>query len=555
MTVDIADWAQSRFGFYVDRHYQLGKWVLQPGPIRLADYHQRILRHIFTPDEAGRLPYDSVAWCECAKSGKSALAGLIALYAGLHADGDVILASNKQDQALSVMYRSLTDSLKFNPHMRTVPSRLSVVFRNGNTVKAIASNSKGEAGARFSLAVFDELWGYVYEDAQRLWSEFKTDPTRLNSLKFAIGYAGYAGESLLWEEQLNIGLAGQPVKELLDIDNGAEGPACWANGRHFTFWSHVPRQPWQTDAWLDSQRASLRPAEYARMIECYFSEGTGNFVEPEQWAACINPAHTPLPPGDRRPVYVGLDLATSAGGDDCALTAVYSDQGMVKLAFHKAWKGSERKTKLQLKESVYPYLLRAKEGYNLQGVWFDPFQALSLAEDLRKAGIRCIEVPQTHSSRGPKDTTLYNLIQARRLMLYPHDDLKHLAAKANARELGNGLIFLKKASTRGKIDLLVSLSNVTSECAYGRGGQVEFYPNNPFYEGEWPWKNGGNGHQNVEDLNRESAALQAEIRAEADRNQLLFLKKYYPAHYAAEIARLKAEEATEQSNLISPTGH
>ena len=69
--VDIVQWAGSQYGFYVDRHYIGGRWVLQPGPIRLADYHARILRHIFTPDESGRWPYDTVAGAEPAKSGKS----------------------------------------------------------------------------------------------------------------------------------------------------------------------------------------------------------------------------------------------------------------------------------------------------------------------------------------------------------------------------------------------------------------------------------------------------------------------------------------------------
>lgn len=538
---DIVDWAQSKFGFYVDRSYSRGRWVLTPGPIKLAEYHQRILRHIFTPDEVGRWPYDTVAWCEPAKSGKSAIAGLVAEYVALHGDGNssIVMASNKQDQAASLMFKSLTDSIGLNPHLpKVAPGRLSVTFRNGTEVKAIASNSKGEAGARFSLALFDELWAYVYQDSERLWAEFKTDPTRLNSLKFAIGYAGYVGESVLWEEQLNIGLKGQPVKDLLDIDNGHEGPACWANGRHFTFWSHIPRQPWQTDGWLASQQASLRPAEYARMIECYFAEGTGNFCEPEAWAALISPDHHPLPAGDPRPVYVGLDVATSAGGDDCALVGLYPDEGRVKVAFHMVWSGKDRKARLKLKETVFPYLVRARADYNLQGVWFDPYQALSLAEDLRAAGIRCVEVPQTHSSRGPRDTGLLDMVNARQLVLYEHKDFTALGSKASAKELGNGLIFLKKASGRSKIDLLIALSNTASEALYKRPAVATFSPVNPFYDnGIWP--TGGSNYDWIEEEQR----IIAERKAEAEAAQPLFLKKYFPVQYQEYLARLQAEQS------------
>lgn len=478
MTIDIVDWAESRFGFYVDRQYQNGKWTLQPGPIRLADYHARLLRHIFTPDSAGRLPYDVIAWCEPAKSGKSAIAGLVAQHIALHGERNstIVMASNKQNQAASIMYKSLTDSIALSKVLPNVdPGKYEVTFRNGNTVRAIASNSRGEAGARFTLALFDELWGYQYEDQQRLWSEFKTDPTRTMSLKFAIGYAGYADESELWEKLLKSGLAGEPVPELADLTNGDGSPTCYRAGRTFVFWSHLTRQPWQTDEWLEEQRRTLRPAEFSRMIETEFVEGIGNFCEPEAWAACVSPDHHPLPPHLETPVYVGLDIATSAGGDDCALVGVYrTPDNRVAVAFHKVWKGKERKARLKLSETVKPYLLNIRDNYRLAGVWFDPFQALHLAEELRKAGIRCNEVNQTHASRGPKDTALLDLVEQRRLILYDDSDLKRASSGASAKELGNGMIFLKKASGRAKIDLLVALSNVANEAAFRREPRPAF---------------------------------------------------------------------------------
>lgn len=113
--IDIVEWAEGRIpggGFYVDRHWNGGGWVLEPGPIRLADYHARILRHVFSPNGGGRLPYDVVGWAEPAKSGKTAIAGLCALYTALHLDGDVIMASNARAQAASLMYKSL-NGLKY----------------------------------------------------------------------------------------------------------------------------------------------------------------------------------------------------------------------------------------------------------------------------------------------------------------------------------------------------------------------------------------------------------------------------------------------------------
>lgn len=455
----IDEWAESKFGFYVDRHWRSGRWALERGPIRLAPYHARILRHVFTPDESGRLPYNVCTWAEPAKSGKSAIAGLVGEYAALHLDGDVIMAANTRNQASSLMYKSLTDSVEWNPHLRTEPNRYECEFKNGNVVRAIPSNYRGEAGARFSLFLLDEPWGVIYEDGIRLVDEFKTDPTRVSSMRFLIGYAGYL-ESDLWKEQLDKGLAGEPVPELLDIEDGRGNPACWHDGRHFTFWSHECKQPWQTPEWIKSQRQSLRPNQFARMIRTDFAAGEGDFIDPELWAALVDPALLPLEPGAREPVFVGLDLGIKAHGDNCVLIGLYETRGgKIGVAFHQVWRGGRHRTEdLRISQTVKPYILQACRDYNVQVIGCDPWQSYQLIEDLRRAGIPTAEIPQTHQRRGPADTVLYQIARDGDLVLYDHPDLTGAAASASAKELGNGLLFITKTG-RGKIDTLIAMSN------------------------------------------------------------------------------------------------
>jgi hypothetical protein len=452
-------WAQRKFGgFFVDRHWHDGRWILERGPIRLAPYHARILRHVFTPGDDGRLPYDVVAWCEPAKSGKSAIAGLCAEYAALHLDGDVIMAANTRNQASSLMYKSLTDSVEWNPHLRTEPNRYECEFKNGNVVRAIPSNYRGEAGARFSLFCLDEPWGVIYEDGARLVDEFKTDPTRVSSMRFLIGYGGYL-ESDLWKEQLDKGLAGEPVPELADIEDGRGEPACWRADRHFTFWSHECKQPWQTPEWIESQRQSLRPAQFSRMILTDFTAGVGDFVDPLLWAALVDPDHKPLERHSPYPVYIGLDLAVKPSGDDAAVVGLYADGRKVKVAFHKVWHGGRQRTEdLRIGQTVKPALLEAARRCNLAMIACDPWQSYQLIEDLRRAGLPVMEVPQTHAGRGPSDTALYELARNGDLVLYDDDELKGAAAYASAKELDNGLLFITKAR-RGKIDTLIAMSN------------------------------------------------------------------------------------------------
>lgn len=484
MALDVVKWAESRVGFYVDRRWSDGKWQMQAGPIRLASYHADILRHLFTPDASGRLPYDVIAWCEPAKGGKSAIAGLAAQYMALHGDKNsaIVMASNNQRQAASLMYKSFQDSIRLNPALDLDSGKLTTCLPTGCEVHAITSNSRAEAGARFSLAIFDEMWGYYHQDAERLWGEFKTDPTRRNSIKLSVGYAGYF-ESKLWLETLQVGLMGEPVPDLAHIVNPDGEPACWRNGRSFTFWSHQCRQPWQTEEWKAGLRRTLRPAEYRRMIGCEFVEGIGNFCEPEAWKALIDPNHKPLAPGSPFPVYVGLDLALSPKGDDCALIGVYPHEGKAKLAFHKVWKGKERKHKLTLGSTVKPYLLEVKSKFRLAAVCYDGWQAQHLADELRAAGINMVEIPQTHSSRGPRDTRLYEAVANRELVLYDDPDLEAAASGANAKELGNGMIFLQKAG-RAKIDLLIALSNCASE-ALDRPAPMPLSSEQPMAPSKW----------------------------------------------------------------------
>ena len=201
------------------------------------------------------------------------------------------------------------------------------------------------------------------------------------------------------------------------------------------------------------------------MILTLFVQGEGDFIDPDAWELLIDPEHKPLEPGATVPVYVGLDLATKPGGDDAAVVGVYPEDGLVKLAWHKVWKGGQqRRSRLRLSETVQPYLERQAQQYRIAAIYFDPYQALKLADDLEAAGLRRIEVPQTHASRGPKDTALYDLAVNGQLVLYDAPEIRKATTSASAKELGNGLLFIQKAG-RGRIDLLIALSNCASEAA------------------------------------------------------------------------------------------
>lgn len=459
--IDIVEWAESKYGFYVDRHYVDGKWILRKAPVKLSDYHAKILKHIFTPNEDGRWRYDTVAWCEPAKSGKSAIAGLVSEYVALHGEKNstIVMASNKKDQAASLMFKSLTDSIEFNPHLPNVDfGKYEVTFSNANQVRAIPSNSKGEAGARFSLALFDELWAYVYEDSLRLWSEFKIDPTRQNSMKFAVGYAGYSGESELWQNLLETGLEGEPIPELSDIVNEDGTPCCFANGRLFVFWSHIPRQPWQTQEWLESQATSLTPAEFRRMILTEFVPFTEkSFTQESWWDSCFNPLVQPIQADSQVPIVLALDLASGVlGGDTCALVGVskWGEQDFA-VKYVRMWTPDDGQ-RFDYDELVKPILDWLIENCSIVQLAFDPFQALNFIRQYQSK-IWCKEFSQS-SERTLADKNLYDLILARRLHHDGNPLLKQHVLNAGSKAADDNKLRLVKTHPRKKIDLAVCLS-------------------------------------------------------------------------------------------------
>lgn len=67
--IDIINWAESRHGFYL---------VDTKKPIILASHQRDILRHVFTPGEDGRFPYETVLFSAPKKSGKTTVAALVA---------------------------------------------------------------------------------------------------------------------------------------------------------------------------------------------------------------------------------------------------------------------------------------------------------------------------------------------------------------------------------------------------------------------------------------------------------------------------------------------
>lgn len=452
-------------------------WIENGQAITLAPWQRAALSAWWEHRTVTRL----LALSNIKKTGKTLTNAILTGWRWLCLPGEHFCAANDQEQSSARQFAMVAEMVKHHPILRRhvkIGNKQCLFVPTGSTLTALAVDATGNAGANHLTASHTEAWGIEHEGAVRAWEELSPPPGLfygMPALRVCDSYCGFEGQSKTWHGVVDRGLQGELIS--------ADWPIYQAGG---LLLFHIEGE--------EAQERCFRgtPAEAARyyqeqQAEYVGREGTyqrhhlnrratseGNFCEASAWQACFSAEHRPLLPGDTRPVYVGLDLATSAGGDNAAAVGVYLDGGIVKLAFHRVWnnlarqkiKGArEGQDRLKLKETVYPFLLTVKQKYNLQAVLFDVYQGLSLAEDLRAKGLKLIEVPQTKSMNGRagKDTLLQQLVNDRRLMLYSHSDLNALSSMAIVEELANGLVFIKKAARRQKIDLLIALSNCCDE--------------------------------------------------------------------------------------------
>ena len=474
-------------------------WATAPGGLYLhdrrtptlagwGDYHAAILDHLFPGGDADApLPYSRIVWSTPKKSAKSTLA------AGLHlwfaqfvgVPTEQYALANDLEGARSRVWRYIAASLERNPLAEAKADwRISgntIALANGSTIRAIASDYRGEAGSNFTLATVDEPWGIVYEGGMRLMTEFSPVPTRPHSTVFYTGYAGFEGQSAFWHGLIDTALAGEPVPALRGLENGDGAPACWRNGRLFAYVDHAARMPWHTPEYLAEQRRILPPGEYLRVWENRRIHSADAFCTPERWESLYDPGLRALHPGDERPLVLAADAATRS---DCTALVGCTwnpTAGRVEVIYASIWQpgGGEP---LRLTETLGPEIARLHREYRVVEVLYDPYQMAAISELCRRAGVPMTEFPQT-GQRVQADTHLHQLIWGGNLAHTGDPILRQhvLGAMAQASERG---LRITKALAAGKVDGAVALSmaafGAVERLAGARAGRIR-PARNPFY--------------------------------------------------------------------------
>jgi phage terminase large subunit-like protein len=467
----LARWRRNPVGFIESVLYD----PAQGAPFRLLPAERAFLAHAFELGDNGRLKYPEWLYSCPKKSGKTTFAALlcltvILLYGGSHPEAT--LAANDQEQAVGRVFEMVRRIVECSPLLKREARITSdkIAFPALNAViTAIPANFAGAAGGNQNISIFDEAWAYTSERSRRLWDELVPPPTQRVACRLVVTYAGYEGESLLLEELHRRGLRQPQV-----------GTDLYAGDGLLMFWSHVPIAPWQDEAWLASMRRE-RPSAYQRMVLNEFASSESKFVDMSTWDGCVEPSLAPSLEDKSCPIFVGVDASTKR--DSTALVAVTHDRKTkcVRLVAHKVFTPSPGDP-INFEATVEQTLLDWHKRFRLRQVWFDPFQMVSVAQRLVRAGIPVEEYPQTVPNLTAATSNLFDLISARQLVLYPDAGMRLAASRAVIVESARGWR-LDKLKQSHKIDVIVALS---LGCLAAIRGASK-YPN---FDTSWSWVDG-----------------------------------------------------------------
>lgn len=395
------------------------------------------------------------------------MAEWLALTEGPYAE--IFCPANDEEQSQGRVFKAVTKSVKANPGLRNVDVNKSVItFPDGSEIRSLANDYAGIAGANPTASIWDELWGFTTESARRMYDELTPVPTRKNSIRFIVTYAGFEGESHLLKELYDRGMEGERLFDDLPV---------WVNGGMCKYWDTEPRMPWQTPKYYEEQREDLktRPNTYRRLHGNEWTSGESSFIQPEEWDALVGAELAPLPPDNGQTVYVGLDgsRGKTKGADHTACVAVRREGNATRLIAHRIWKPTGQ-GEFDMRYMVLPWLLDLQRKYSIV-VMFDPYQLATTAQIARERGVVMHEVPQEQERQTLFTGSFLSAIRDQILRVYPAPDLREQVLNATMKETTRGVRLAKEATSR-KIDACVALAMATWAAQhYGRDENLTNY--------------------------------------------------------------------------------
>ena len=155
-------------------------------------------------------------------------------------------------------------------------------------------------------------------------------------------------------------------------------------------------------------------------------------------------------------MWAGIDASTK--NDSTALVAVTFDARAQKarLVCHRTFQPSPSDP-LSFESAIVATVKDWCRRFNVVQVLFDPHQMVAVSQQLQRAGVPMVEVPQTSNNLTAASQNLFELVQGRNLVVYPDNAMRLAVSRAVAVESARGWR-IDKTKQSHRIDAVVALA-------------------------------------------------------------------------------------------------
>lgn len=380
------------------------EWGDAATPVQLADA-QAIIE--------GDQPYHAITRAR-GYSKTADVAGIIAAKAITAPAGSKLywLAADQDQGSLALdSIRGYIDRTPMLQKQLDLQARKVIVPSTATTIEVLAADAASSWGLRPYFAAVDELaqWPHT-TNAERLFEAITSAMLKVPEARLAV-----------------ITTAGSPTHFAAKVFEHARTSSLWRV-------SETPGPaPWTDPAMLAEQKTRLPSAVYEQLFENQWTEAEGSFLEPDAIDRCfVLPGPSPAPI-DGRKYVAGLDLGHVK--DRSVFAMGHREGDAVHLDVMQTWQGS-RLRPVNFGE-VQSFIEAAHKRYRFE-LRADPWQALSVLQRLREAGVPATEFTFSAASKQRLASTLLQSVNDGSLRLYDAPGLRDELAGLRVKQTSSG---------------------------------------------------------------------------------------------------------------------
>ena len=374
------------------------------------------------------------------KNGKSTFSAIVlSWFLVTQEPGEIYICSNSKDQSSFITYRKIVSMIRNNPNLdercRIYTDYIENI-KTGTILRCLSSSYRSSAGLNCLLICIDELASFDTDSLRFFFDELQLSPMYEYPLILVTSTAGRNEEGILWD-LVKESKKGNTPESYFYVKQGEE-----ANPSSFV-----------TQKYLDSQehKPGMRPNLFKRLHKNLWVSEEDSFIVDQDYRICID-YKLKKRPKVKIPIWLGLDVGYR--NDYTAICGVGKIGNKIFTVDHKVY--IPLLTEELEFDDVKRYLIELSKLYDIQGVYFDPYQCIQLAQDLRKEGINMVELPQTQGNCVAFSQCLFNLVKSQRISFYESEELRLSMINCKVVYSTRGWRIVKKSGTK-KIDLAIAL--------------------------------------------------------------------------------------------------